>query len=412
MSYINEISDWKVALGARRMPRLSMSAIGAISAWLAVLIYASSNSIITLLVDIGAANPQEDGRNAITYANLLFLGSMISLLPIALLYRRDLTRVNLRAMTRQNWGTLMVSAFLSSALTPGLFFYALERTSVTNMVLVGRIEPPLFLLATWLFLKERLDRWAMAAGLIALVGAMLIIGMRGDGAMFQFGKGEWATVGATLSFITSTLVTRKGLKAVPMGIFSVFRTVIGMALYFGLTTYLFGVEQFQDVFEPVMLKWVWVYAIIVIVLGQIAWNVGLKHARSADVSLATSFSPLAAIVIAMVLLGENPGPGLIPGAVIILIAICVGQFGQKLYEDAERHPADAPTGDMLQQRTMYHMDYVIGKSSSFVTSIVPVTSQLWDNRKWPGQRAPERYRDVGNIALLRRPSVLPSSGQR
>ena len=85
-----------------------------------------------------------------------------------------------------------------------------------------------------------------------------------------------------------------------------------------------------------MLKWVWVYAVIVIIVGQFAWNIGLKHARSGDVSLATSFSPLAAILIAMVLLGEDPGPGLIPGGAIILAAIGVGQIGRLRRKQEER----------------------------------------------------------------------------
>ena len=70
----------------------------------------------------------------------------------------------------------------------------------------------------------------MVAGLIALVGALLIIGMRDNGALFQLGKGGLATIAATLSCVTSTLVTRRGLKAIPMGLFSVSRTVLGIAL--------------------------------------------------------------------------------------------------------------------------------------------------------------------------------------
>ena len=51
---------------------------GIVLAWMAVLIYASSNSIITMLTNIGAQNLVH-GRNAITFCNLLFLGSLISL---------------------------------------------------------------------------------------------------------------------------------------------------------------------------------------------------------------------------------------------------------------------------------------------------------------------------------------------
>ena len=92
--------------------------------------------------------------------------------------------------------------------------------------------------------------------------------------------------------------------------------------------YLFGPHHFQDLLNPVVLKWIWVYAIIVIIVGQFAWNIGLKHAKSGDVALATSFSPLAAILIAMLLLGEEPGAGLVPGALIILSGIGVAQYGR------------------------------------------------------------------------------------
>ncbi|MEO1380606.1 MAG: DMT family transporter, partial [Pseudomonadota bacterium] len=99
-------------------------------------------------------------------------------------------------------------------------------------------------------------------------------------------------------------------------------------IYYFLGLYLYGPQHFQDLFEPIVLKWVWVYAIIVIIIGQFSWNIGLKNARAGDISLATSFSPVAALVIAMILLEEDPGPGLIPGGLIILTAIAIGQYGR------------------------------------------------------------------------------------
>ncbi len=301
--------------------------LGASLVWVAVIAYASSNSIVSLLADIGREHPVM-GRNAITLCNLLFLGSLISLVPMVFMFHKDWTRENISKLSRKDWGILTVSAVLSSAITPILFFIALDYTTVTNVVLIGRIEPPLFLLATLVFLKERLDPWAFAAGLIALCGAITMIALKGGGAAFTLGKGEIATVFATLSFIASTLVSRVGLKGIPLGIFSIYRTVLGLIIYYFLAIYLYGAMHFQDLFSSIVLKWVWVYAIIVIIIGQFSWNLGLKYARSGDVSLATSFSPLAALTIAMLLLGEDPGPGLIPGGLIILCAIGVGQYGR------------------------------------------------------------------------------------
>ncbi|WP_246162188.1 DMT family transporter [Roseovarius faecimaris] len=315
--------------------QMSNVLFGAVLAWVAVMIYASSNSIVTLLTQIGEVH-QVMGRNAITFCNLLALGSLISLIPMVFFFHKDWTRDNLRKLTRKDWMLLTVSAVLSSAVTPGLFFFALEHTTVTNVVLIGRIDPPLFILAAALILKEKFDGWAFLGGVIALVGAAVIIGLKGDGATFSLGVGELAAFVATLTFITSTIVTRVGLKEVPLGIFSIYRTILGTAIYMSIALYLYGPDHFQDLFAPVVLKWIWVYAIIVIVIGQFAWNLGLKYARSGDVALATSFSPLAAITIAMVLLDENPGAGLIPGGLIILGGIAVAQFGRIRKERAEK----------------------------------------------------------------------------
>ena len=332
---------------------MSKALMGAGFVWLAVMVYASSNSIVSLLADIGRSNPVM-GRNAVSLCNLLFLGSLLSLIPMVFMFHKDWNRENLSRLSRKDWGVLTLSAALSSAVTPALFFIALDYTTVTNVVLIGRIEPPLFLLATLLVLKEKLDPWAFAAGLIALMGAVVIIALKGGDTAFTMGKGEIAAVVATFSFIASTIVSRIGLKGIPLGIFSIYRTVLGTIIYYFLALYLYGPLHFQDIFSGVLWTWVWVYAVIVIIIGQFSWNLGLKYARSGDVSLATSFSPLAALVIAMVLLGENPGPGLIPGGLIILFAIGVGQTGRIRQKRSEKQAKAAPVEVLQTEEALTH----------------------------------------------------------
>jgi drug/metabolite transporter (DMT)-like permease len=324
---------------------LSKAVMGAALVWLAVIVYASANSIVSLLADIGREHPIM-GRNAITLCNLLFLGSLLSLIPMGFMFHKDWTRENLRKLTRKDWGILSLSALLSSAITPALFFIALDYTTVTNVVLIGRIEPPLFLLTAYFILGEKLDPWAFGAGLIALGGALVMLVLNSEGMSFEFGRGEIATVFATLSFIASTIVSRVGLTGIPLGIFSIYRTVVGTIIYYFLAMYLYGALHFQDIFASIVWKWVWVYAVIVIIIGQFSWTLGLKYARSGDISLATSFSPVAALVIAMVMLGEDPGPGLVPGGAIILLGIAIGQFGRLRRQKAERRAAQAKEMDV------------------------------------------------------------------
>lgn len=336
-------------VSTQAIPDASKVMFGATLAWVAVLIYASSNSIVSLLADIGSQN-RVMGRNVITYCNLLFVGSLMSMVPMTIMFWRDWTWENLRALRRKHWVILTASAFFSSALTPGLFFYALEHTTVTNVVLMGRIEPPLFLIAAWAILREEFEPWSFVAGLVALAGAIVMILLNNGDNSFTLGKGEIGALLATLSYIASTLIARTGLRGIPMGIFAIYRTAVGTTFYFFLAIYLFGPRHFEDVFHPVVWQWVWIYALIVVIGGQFAWAFGLKYARSGDVSLATSFSPLAAILIAMILLGEDPGPGLIPGGAIILAAIGIGQYGRL----RRRHHDDCMTQKQARDRALEH----------------------------------------------------------
>jgi len=335
--------------GTQALPDNSRIMMGAALAWAAVVIFAAGNSIVSLLAEIGAQN-RVMGRNVITFCNLLFVGSLMSIVPMGFMFWREWTLENLRRLTRFNWMILTLSAFLSSALTPGLFFYALEHTTVTNVVLVGRIEPPLFVLAAWLILREEFEPWAFVAGLVALFGAVLMLWLNAGGG-FEIGKGEIGALLATFSYIASTLVARTGLRGIPLGIYAIYRTVVGTIFYFFLAIYLFGPMHFQDVFHPLVWEYVWIYALIVVIGGQFAWALGLKYARSGDVSLATSFSPLAAILIAMVLLGEDPGPGLLPGGAIILLAIALGQYGRLR---SRRAREDCPSVTPARARALEH----------------------------------------------------------
>ena len=70
-------------------------------------------------------------------------------------------------------------ALLSGALAPGVLFDALSRTMVNNVVLVGRIEPPLTLaLAVWL-LGERTNGWEVAGAIVAFGGVVVTVVLQG-----------------------------------------------------------------------------------------------------------------------------------------------------------------------------------------------------------------------------------------
>jgi drug/metabolite transporter (DMT)-like permease len=61
---------------------------------------------------------------------------------------------------------LVVIAILAGAIAPELIFAALDNTNITNVVLIGRLEPPIALaLGVWL-LRSLVRPWTVAGSLI------------------------------------------------------------------------------------------------------------------------------------------------------------------------------------------------------------------------------------------------------
>ena len=284
--------------------------------WVSILIFAASNSVVRLLADLGAMHPIE-GRNAISFCNLLFVGNLCACLTLVAIYRKSWTRSNLAALSAVDWVSLMVLAIISGALGPALLFLALEKTTVTNVLLMGRIEPPLLLLFTAVLFKEHVDRWAVGGTLITIIGAIVIFALQYVGNPMALGLGELQAALAAIAMVVATLLSKRLLTRVPLGIFTVVRTAVGTVVFFVAAAYLFGFDHFQDAFSPFLWKWMLVYGAVIIVAGQITWFKGIATTSAPQVSLASTFTPVAGVIFAVLLLGENPDRAVLVGGAII-----------------------------------------------------------------------------------------------
>ena len=109
--------------------------------WIAILIFAAAASVVARLVEIGEAN-LIDGRNPISFCNLLFAGNLVAALTLFALYHREWHPTRLRTLSRRQWLIQTVLALTSGAIAPAMMFTAIAHTSVTNIVLIETIEIP------------------------------------------------------------------------------------------------------------------------------------------------------------------------------------------------------------------------------------------------------------------------------
>lgn len=300
---------------------------------IAIIIFGTGNSITRKVTEIGAQN-LIDGRNPISFCNVLFVGNLCALMLLILIYGQQWRAYSLRQLSQTDWLSLIGVAILAGALAPALIFLALSMTMVNNVVLIGRIEPPLILALSALLLRERVNRWVVAGSVISFVGVVLTISLQEPqgsmvemGGVIRLGQGELMTAVGAVFLAISTIISKVKLRQIPLGIYSIIRTVLATVVFFAIALKLFGPAHFMDVFSPLLWQWMLLYSALIVVAGQLCWFMGLKKTSASEVSLANSFNPIIGILAAYFILGEAPNFAQYIGGGVILCGIVLNQIG-------------------------------------------------------------------------------------
>lgn len=318
----------------QQLTKLTSRIPGYVYLWLAIPIFGSSSALTRKITEIGAEH-FVGGHNPISYCNVLFTGNLCALLVLIAIHRHQWHRNTWRQISGWECFGLVIVAILSGALAPGLIFQALSLTPVTNVLLLGRLEPPLTLaLSIWL-LRERLNRWEVLGSIVAFTGVVLTIVLQTDRshmtpvAGFQVGLGELMAVSGAICLSIATIVAKKHLTHVPLGIHNTVRTGLGTIVYFGLALWMYGFDHFMGVLSPFLWQWMLLYGTVIVVIGQSLWTIGFRNSSIATASLIGSFAPIVGILAAYLILGEVPTHAQYIGGVVILVGLFLGQLGIK-----------------------------------------------------------------------------------
>ncbi|MEM9161658.1 MAG: DMT family transporter [Cyanobacteria bacterium P01_F01_bin.4] len=308
---------------------------GRIYLMIAILIFGAANAVTRKLTEIGAEN-LINGRNPISFCNVLFVGNLCALVILMVIHQRDWRLPVVRQIHWKQWLTLTGVAILSSAVVPTLIFTALSLTAVNNVILIGQIDTPLVLaLSVWL-LGDRINAWVIGGAMLSFVGVALTVliqpvgtNMVSMGMGLEIGLGELLVLVAAVFKAISNLISKVSLRQIPLGIFNVFRMLVGTVVFFVATVALYGPNHFMDVTSPFLWQWMLFYSAIIVVGGQLAWFTGLKQSTASEISLATAFNPIAGVLAAYLILSEVPTGAQYIGGAVILCGIAFNQIGVK-----------------------------------------------------------------------------------
>lgn len=317
-------------MSLKESPQLNLKKTGQIYLWLAVLIFGASSSVTRKLTQIGTQH-FINGHNPISLCNVLFVGNLCALLILVALHGQQWNSVNLGRISKSDWIHLTIVAILGGAIAPALIFQALAVTPVNNVVLIGRLEPPLTLALSIWVLQERATRWEIIGAIVAFIGVGLTIFLQPSLNPMPLGvarisSGELLVAIGAIALAISTILNKKGLTHVSLGIYGIFRTALGTAIFFILAIALYGIHHFKGVFSPFLWKWMLAYGIVIVVLGQSFWIRGLRVSTVATASLVSSFTPIVSVLAAYWILGEVPTQAQYIGGSVILSGLFLSQL--------------------------------------------------------------------------------------
>ncbi len=304
---------------------------GQVYLWLAVPILASSSAVIRKLTEIGASQ-FVNGHNPISFCNVLFAGNLCALTVMVMFYRQELTTQNLKSVTQLEWRFLCISAILSGAIIPAMIFQALSLSPVNNIILLARIELPIVLIASIVLLKEQFSRSQIIGAIVVLTGIIIAVlsnGSMSNTASFSLGKGEILTIISSLLISASSLMNKKYLSTISLGIAHIFRLGLGTCIFFIIANILYGPEHFGELFSPFLWKWMLVYGGIIIVIGQTFWAKGFRETPVSVSAIVSCFNPIAGMVFAYWILLEVPSVGQILGGIVLFMGLLLSQMRSK-----------------------------------------------------------------------------------
>ena len=279
--------------------------------------------LIALLISTaeGIGNEVE---SAISVCNVLFVGNLCASAVVLVMFKPSNIWNRLKGLSGRTIVEIVVFGSLA-ALLSSLIFYALETTTVTNAVLLARLGPILFAVGTTLVLGQSLTKAEWAG--FGLIGVGILATVLSSGG-FAVSKGDWSILGSAVVYAVVTAMSKRLTKVLDLGSVVFVRNFFSAVVFFVLANVLFGPSHFTNAFYGPLWLIMIVYALVVIVLAQLAWFRSLKLLPPATIARWTVVTPALAMAYAYFINGEAPAAQQLTALAFITVGIVVSNLGR------------------------------------------------------------------------------------
>lgn len=227
---------------------------------------------------------------------------------------------------------LIVLGVVGNTLYQIAFVEGLARTSATKSALILAILPVSVTMAAALLGIETVSRRQKVAVAVASVGVALVLLARGGTIGGPFGTGDLLLLLAVVGWTIYTLLLRHW--ALPMSSLS----LTAWTLYTGTPgLILVGLPQLlkTDWGAVTIHGWggVAYSSLLSLVVAYVFWNRGVAVLGASKAAIFNTIVPFVATVVAMVALGERPGPLHLAGGLLIIGGVLLTRKKEKGMKD-------------------------------------------------------------------------------
>ncbi|WP_216831339.1 DMT family transporter [Alkalihalobacterium elongatum] len=197
-----------------------------------------------------------------------------------------------------------------------LQFMALEHTSATNVGLISTLIALSIAFFSFIFLKEKLSSFQVAAMFISLFGVLLVL-TNGNSQLlfsFQFNLGDVFMIGAVCIWGVYVVLSKWAMNYISPMMATLYSGIFGLLILFPFNLSDFTVTNINATFVYSILYTGAISTVVCIVL----WNIGVKKLGATTAGLFLNFNPVFTVILAFLILGERMTLIQILGSVIVI----------------------------------------------------------------------------------------------
>jgi drug/metabolite transporter (DMT)-like permease len=223
-------------------------------------------------------------------------------------------------LTRAEWVRLMQLGFVGQVIYQLCFLGAVARTTVANTALIFALTPIVVALLTAAMGHERIAATRWLGALISVTGIYLVVGTARTAEASLLGDAMAA--GATLSWAVYTVGARPMLATRSPVVVTGYTMAVGTIFYLPIAAP--GLQALEwTAVRPLAWAALVLSALLALYVSYMIWYTAVQAIGSAHTSMYSNITPIVAMAVAFIWLGEPLTTRKLIGAAAVIAGLAV-----------------------------------------------------------------------------------------